>query len=126
MDAEGLRDWLDAYGRAWISNDPDQVAALFAEDARYWTGPFGEPWEGRARIVAEWTSDPAGQRDVTWEAEPLAALGNTGIAHWRVGYTPAAGPGTRVELDGILLLRFDGEDRCLEHREWYHRREGPV
>ena len=27
-----------------------------------------------------------------------------------------------VELDGILVLDFDGGSRCTRHREWYHRR----
>ena len=61
MDAEGLRTWLDAYGRAARSNDPADVSALFSEDAVYRVGPFAEPWTGRVRIVEEWTADRTGR-----------------------------------------------------------------
>jgi hypothetical protein len=27
-----------------------------------------------------------------------------------------------LELDGILVLRFDAHGRCVEHLEWFDRR----
>jgi hypothetical protein len=36
MDLESFRNWLERYFAAWGSNEPDDVAALFAEDAEYW------------------------------------------------------------------------------------------
>jgi SnoaL-like domain len=126
MDNEGLQDWLDAYGRAWISNDPSEVAALFSEDALYAVDPYGEPWRGRGRIVEEWTSDPEEQRELRFEARPLAVTRDVGVAHWAVSYRRLADPELVHELDGILVLRFDEAVRCTEHREWYHRRTGPA
>jgi hypothetical protein len=29
MDVDAFEAWLDAYFAAWVSNDPDDVAALF-------------------------------------------------------------------------------------------------
>jgi uncharacterized protein (TIGR02246 family) len=51
MDRAGFEGWLRRYFEAWVSNDPDDVAALFTEDALYWVGPFREPWVGRDQIV---------------------------------------------------------------------------
>ena len=43
-----VRAWVDGYVRAWNSNDPAAIGALFTEDAAYHTEPYGEPWRGRA------------------------------------------------------------------------------
>jgi hypothetical protein len=102
------------------------VAALFSEDAVYRVGPFAEPWTGRERIVAEWTSDPEGQTDLTFEAEPLLGAGDRWVAHWKMTFRTRAAPHSTTELDGLLVLRFDEARRCTEHREWYHRRTQPT
>ncbi len=67
---EGFRDWLERYFDAWASNEPDDVEALFAEDAVYWVDPFREPQRGRDEIVSAWVSGP--QEDVEYAYEPLA------------------------------------------------------
>ena len=125
MGHEAFEAWLRDYFRAWVSNDPADVVPLFTEDAVYFTGPFREPWHGRETIVATWVSDPWAQRDVETAYEVLAVRGDIGIAHWRVSYTPAGQPDDRVELDGVLVLRFAPDGRCREHREWFDRRRVP-
>lgn len=122
MDLEGLRDWLDRYFGAWASNDSEEVAALFAEDAVYRYGPGRDPSFGRDAIVREWVSNPP-QEDLRFEYEPLAVSDRRGIAHWRTSFREGE---TRVELDGVLVLDFDPEGRCTEHREWYFRRRSPA
>src|SRR2546427_13052359 len=58
VDLEELQAWLDGYVEAWRSNDPVQGGALFTEDARYYTHPFRDPWEGREAIVADLIEHP--------------------------------------------------------------------
>lgn len=99
-----------------------EVGALFAADAVYSYGPFREPARGRDAIVANWVSGQP-QPDLRWSYDVLAAPGPTGVAHFAVSW--AAGGGGRAEMDGVLLLRFDEEGRCVEHREWYAVREVP-
>jgi hypothetical protein len=118
MDLERFRGWLDAYFAAWVSNDPDDVRKLFAEDAVYWWGPFREPAEGREAIVAAWVDGPP-QAQVEWSHEPFAVVGNRGMAHWRVS---CGDQGDRTEMDGILAIDFDENNRCVEHREWFDKR----
>jgi uncharacterized protein (TIGR02246 family) len=122
MDADGFRAWLDAYFAAWVSNDPDEVAALFSEDARYWTGPFVEPWVGRDVITKRWTG--GGKEDVEHSSEVLGVEGDVGVAHWSVR-TRGPGAAVIVEMDGILVITFDEQGRCREHREWFASRERP-
>ena len=124
MTIEGLTDWLERYFAAWRSNDPDEVAALFAADAIYSYGPFREPSVGRDAIVARWVSETP--TAFTYRYEPLAALEHGGVAHWSVGFAHPTRAETRVEVDGILVLTFDDEGRCTEHREWYSSREVPA
>jgi ketosteroid isomerase-like protein len=125
VDELDVQAWLDAYGRAARSNDPAEVGALFSEDAVYRVGPFADPWRGRDRIVAEWTADPEGQTDLAFRAEPLLGSGDRWVAHWSMTFVTRASPGSITELDGLLVLRFDGTGRCSEHLEWYHRRTLP-
>jgi hypothetical protein len=117
---------MDAYGAAWISNDPDEVRALFASDASYSVNPFEPPWVGREEIVAQWTADPRRQEEVAFDHTALAAEGETGIAAWRVSFVSTQQERARVEMDGVLLLRFDDDGKCVDHREWFFKRETPL
>jgi hypothetical protein len=123
MDLDSFRSWLERYSDAWGSNEPDDVAALFAEDAEYWWGPFREPARGRDAIVRAWVEGgaPPGLRS---RFEPIALAGDRGVAHWEVAFE--GGGGGLIELDGILVCTFDGEGRCTLHQEWYERREMPA
>jgi ketosteroid isomerase-like protein len=120
MDRQGFGAWLDRYFAAWASNDPDEVATLFAEEAEYSYGPFREPARGREDIVAWWT-DGGAQPGLRTTHEAIAFEGDRGVAHFTASFrTPE---GETVEMDGILVCTFDAEGRCTLHREWYDRRE---
>ena len=123
MDLERFRDWLDRYFAAWASNDPDDVAALFAEDAVYSYGPFrDDDAHGRDEIVRRWVEGGIAP-GLTTAFEPLAVNGDRGVAHWAIAFD---GDDGRVEVDGILLCDFDPDGRCTRHREWYERRTLPA
>jgi uncharacterized protein (TIGR02246 family) len=120
MEAAGVAAWMDRYRDAWISNDPAQVGALFSDDAVYAIEPFGQPWRGRDEIVRRWTAGISQQVDLAYDV--LAVEDDQAIVHWHI-FTQNAGDPVRVEYDGILLLRFDADGRCREHREWFAQRE---
>lgn len=111
--------WLAAYFHAWQSSARDEVAALFGRDAVYHYGPFGRPTVGRRQIVERWVDQVPRQERVVHRYEPLCVHGRRGIAHWNVSFELVGDPGGRHELDGILLLDFDDENRCVRHQEWY-------
>jgi len=62
VDRAAVDAWVRSYVEAWRSNDPQAIGNLFTDDAEYLTGPFDEPWRGRAAIVEGWLarSDEAG------------------------------------------------------------------
>jgi len=123
LTLEHLRDWLERYFQAWVSNDPGQVEGLFSPDATYWTDPFEEPQRGVTAIVAAWVAGV--QHDVEYAFEPLAVTGKVGIAHWRVT-SRRPGSDTRDVRDGVLVLTFAANGRCVEHREWMSHRRLPA
>jgi uncharacterized protein (TIGR02246 family) len=79
--------WMTGYLEAWSSNDPDQVAALFTEDAEYFTDPFGEPWRGRAGIVAGWLEAADEPGSFSFEWSPLAVTPDVSIIQGVTQYT---------------------------------------
>jgi hypothetical protein len=123
VDPETFRSWLDRYFSAWASNDPDEVADLFTEDAEYSWGPFRASAFGRDAIVRAWVEGGAPPR-MRWSVDPIAISGDRGAAHWNVSFRGDAGG--VVELDGILVCSFGDDGRCTLHREWYERRETPA
>jgi ketosteroid isomerase-like protein len=120
MDHAVFRSWLDRYFDAWESNDPAVVGSLFAPDAVYGQGPFREAWRGRDEIVRRWTS--GARWDVEHRSEVLAVEGEVGVASWQAR-TRLSGDPVWNEYDGVLTVTLDAEGRCLEHREWFGRRE---
>ena len=62
-DRAALADWVERYRVAWGSNDPAAIAALFTEDAVYFTEPHHPPWRGHAEIVEGWLAHRDEPRD---------------------------------------------------------------
>jgi len=46
-DGVAFKSWLDAYGKAWETRNPEAAAALFTENGTYQVTPFLEPMRGR-------------------------------------------------------------------------------
>lgn len=70
-----IRRWVTGYERAWASNEPDDIRALFTDDAEYRTAPWREPWRGVEAIVAEWLArrDEPGTYTFRWEPDDATA-----------------------------------------------------
>ncbi len=117
-----LSEWLRRYFYAWVSNDPDDVSPLFAEDAVYFYGPFDAPTRGRDGIVKRWVADPDKQFDITSRYKAIAVNRNLGVAYWNVKFRTQSSDTQFNELDGLLLVRFNSAMECIEHKEWYSHR----
>jgi hypothetical protein len=123
MDRPKLQAWLDRYVAAWRSSERSAIEALFAHDARYWYGPFGEPVEGRTAIADSWLEEP--DEPGSWEAvyTVLAIDGDVHVASGESRYRSADDPDVfdRVHSN-VFVCRFDGDGRCTEFREWFMER----
>ncbi len=111
ITADDAAAWAERYFAAWKSNDPVAVASLFSEDAVYYYGPFREPAHGREEIVRRWVANET-QANVRSAHEVIAVADDTAVIHWAVSFDGTA-------MDGVLIVKFDDDGACREHREWY-------
>ena len=113
MDA--LTAWIEGYLRAWRSNDPAEISVLFAEDAAYFTEPFGEPWRGCDAIVEGWLSrrDEGGWH---FDWTPLVLEGGLAVVTGTTRYTEPP-----QVYSNLWVIRLDADGRCSEFTEWWMR-----
>lgn len=123
MNEAQFTRWLTAYGRAWETGDAAAVVALFAPDAAYHETPFDPPMVGRGAIETYWREGAGqAQRDISFLFKVLSVTDDSGLGHWSAEFVRVPS-GSRVRLDGVMAVRFDGDGRCVEFREWWHRQE---
>jgi uncharacterized protein (TIGR02246 family) len=121
VDEQAVAAWLDRYSQAWGTYDPDQIGALFSEDAVYFYNPFDEPVRGREAIVASWLEEPDEPGTYEGSYRPLLVAGDQAVARGYSRYLNTNGT-VADEYDNLFLLAFDADGRCVEYREWYMRK----
>lgn len=121
MDRSDIERWLAAYRRAWETDDPQDIAALFTEDATYAARPFGKPWEGRDAIVAKWIE--LGDSKVHWqfESEVVAIDGDTGVVRGLTTY-PAHDEAPEEVYSNIWVIKLAPDGRSRWFGEWWVER----
>ncbi len=114
MDRAGFQDWLDRYVAAWRSGKAEDIGDLFSEDVVYSYRPYTEPVRGRDAVVADWLRSP--DDPGSWDAEyhPVAVEGDTGVSIGESRY-----PHEDKTYSNVFVVRFDGDGRCREFREWW-------
>jgi ketosteroid isomerase-like protein len=124
VDTQAVAAWLDGYSHAWGTYDPDQIRALFSEDAVYWFEPYSDPARGREAIVAAWLEDRDEAGTYEGAYRPVLVAGDQAVARGYSRYFNTNGT-VRDEYDNLFLLRFDADGRCAEYREWYMEKPAP-
>jgi uncharacterized protein (TIGR02246 family) len=111
-----LRAWVEGYVRAWNSNDPAEIGALFSEDAAYYTEPYSPPWRGRDEIVRQWLErrDEPGETEFRWQ--PLTVAPDLAVVQGETLYRIP--PRT---YSNLWVIRLDAGGRCAEFTEWWMR-----
>ena len=117
--------WLERYLAAWKSDDPEQIAALFSEDATYSTLPFREPKRGRDAIVAWWISQGDSRNEWRFERERLVVDGKTAVVQGLTTYA-AADDQPEAVFSNIWVIRLDPSGRANYFAEWWVQRPDPA
>jgi ketosteroid isomerase-like protein len=115
MERSDIERWVDAYIKAWGTNDPQDIGVLFTEDATYYTAPHRAPWRGRDGIVQGWLGrkDEPGRWGFEYRVQDV--VGNKAYVRGLTTY-PGDDPPLYSNLWEITL----GEDgRCSEFIEWW-------
>jgi hypothetical protein len=121
-DLVAFKLWLDAYGQAWESRNPEAAAALFNESGTYQVTPFLEPMRGRKAIFEYWSEVAQTEKGIRFGYEILAVKDELNIARWSASFVRVP-PGLQTKLDGIFLISLDDEGRCKSLQEWWHKQQ---
>jgi hypothetical protein len=121
MDKNHVETWLAGYQRAWNSNDPQEIGALFSAGAAYYTGPFDQPWVGREAIVSGWLERKDEPGSFNFRYQILCAGEDQGVVR---GWTQYFNPDR--EYSNIWVIQFDEQGLCKEFTEWWMRRKQPA
>lgn len=113
---QAAQRWAQVWERGWREHDAAAISALYAEGAYWQQHPFRDPDPGYlARVFAEEESAQCqfgvplvdgDQAAVSWSAQTRLT------------------DGSREDLAGVSLLRFDADGRVTEHRDFWN--EGPA
>ena len=115
MTLDDVDRWIAGYVRAWTSNDPADIEALFTDDATYRTEPYAEPWAGRDEIVRGWID--AKDEPGTWEfrSEPLALAADVAFVRGWTTYTD----GEPRIYHNLWVIELADDGRARAFTEWF-------
>lgn len=120
--------WMDAYGKAWMQQDPDRIVRLFTADAGYRERRFHPGLRGVEKIREYWQHIVHDlQVDVGFETVSLAVSADIAYVNWRSHFIWRPINGI-MELDAMTRITFvddsrDGVRLAREFEEWVDRRE---
>jgi uncharacterized protein (TIGR02246 family) len=118
-DQDRLASWIDGYVRAWNSNDPADIGALFTEDAEYRTEPYRPPWRGRDRIVKDWLARRDKPGETSFEWRPVAVTDEAAVIEGTTRYPEKT-------FSNLWVIRLDDDGRCREFTEWWMEQPRPA
>ncbi len=124
MSRADFEQWLGRYRAAWTTDDPNQIAALFTEDATYSPRPFSKPWEGREAIVAKWVERGDSKEPWQFESELVAVEGDTGVVKGLTTY-PAHDDQAEDAYSNLWVIRLETDGRARSFAEWWVQRPTP-
>ena len=111
-----VKEWIDAYARAWRQKDAALAASLFTANGVYCSHLLQPPAVGREGVADYWRNVTATQSDMDARmGEPIVAGSRTVVEFW----TRMKNSGNAVTVAGCMLLRFAADGLCEELREYW-------
>jgi len=106
--------WLENYRIAWASNDPDDIRALFTDEATYAGGPYDpEPWIGIDEIVEGWLRYRDEPGTWTFEGAPLVYSDGIGLVQGVTAYDNGR------DYANLWVIGFADDGRARSFVEWF-------
>lgn len=120
IDTTAIDLWLSAYLKAWSTDAPDDIEALFEPDARYRTAPFREPYVGYDAIVPWWVGQNDSAVQWSFEYEVVAREGQVYVVKGVTAYPEVPGSDEAAEVfDNIWLVTLTESGRAGEFVEYW-------
>jgi heat shock protein HslJ len=128
IDFARIEEWLEQYKAAWKTDDPGDIARLFTEDARYYTAPYRDPYQGRAAIVTWWIGQ--GDSKIPWEFdyEVIAQEGDLYVVRGVTRY-PQGGSiegGAPEVYHNLWLVTLTADGRASDYVEYWMEADRPA
>ncbi len=114
-----VEQWMQGYLKAWGSDAPEDIAALFTEDAAYHTEPYAEPWIGRDTIVSKWIEHGDSRTQWSFEYDVVAESGDTAVVRGTTRYASEAPGEPAKTYHNVWIVRFAPDGRAYEFTEWW-------
>lgn len=113
-------DWVEGYKKAWASNEPDDIRALFTIDATYAYRPNDATApRGHDEIVASWLESKDAPGDYTFEYWVVSESDTVAVVQAVTDYSASGGK----VYDNLWVIRFADGGRASDFTEWYLERE---
>lgn len=109
-----LATWVGLYLRAWESNDPGDIRAMFTEDAEYRPRPYAPPWRGHDEIVEGWLAARDEPGDARFDWHTVIADQSVGVLEATTEYTKSSGT-----YSNLWVVRFAPDGRATSFTEWW-------
>jgi hypothetical protein len=109
---EAVRTWIDAYVKAWNSNDPAQIGALFTDEAEYYTAPFRTPWRGRQGVIDGWLERKDEPGETTFDWRPVVVTDEVAVIQGTTTYPDET-------YSNLWVIRLDPDGRARHFTEWW-------
>ena len=112
--------WLEGYRTAWATDAPEDIAALFTPDARYFTRPYRAPHTGVDDIVTWWIGEEGSALPWTFEYEVVARDDNVFVVKGTSTYPEGQGtPGRPEVYHNLWLITLSEDGRASEFVEYW-------
>ena len=116
---DAIRQWMEKYIAAWETNAPDDIRALFTEDAVYATRPYDpDAWRGREQIVDRWIASADEPEDWRFEWSVLGSDGDLAFVQGRTTYLD-----DRPSYENLWVIRLAPDGRASAFTEWFMERK---
>ena len=112
MDVEAAaRAWVEGWSRGWPARDAAGVAALYAEDAVFYSHPFRERQAPRDYIV--WAFGDQAEAECRF-GDPVVSGDRAAVDWWAM---ITSSDGSVETIAGTSLLCFDADGLVVEQRD---------
>lgn len=117
MSNPELEKFAERYAKAWCSQDPEKVAAFFAERGSISINN-GPPVVGRAAIAKEAEAFMTTLPDMIVTFDKLEPQPNATAFHWTLTGTNTGpgGTGNKVQISGYELWKIDNDGLIAESK----------
>ena len=117
MTSNRLKEFAKRYAKAWCSQNPDSLAAFFAERGSISINN-GPPAVGRAAIAKEAEAFMTMFPDMIVTFDKLEPRGDRTAFHWTLTGTNSGlgGTGNRVQISGYELWKIDNDGLIRESK----------